>query len=312
MITVVIPLYNKEKQVRKTIESVVNQTFQNFEVIIVDDGSTDNSLRIVEEIQDDRLRIICQKNQGVSVARNTGIQNANYKYIALLDADDEWKPDYLSTQIELTQKYPTCDVFVCNYEIQYPDGTTAYPGINKLCFQGENGVLANYFEVASCSSPPICSINIVATKDAFLSVKGFPVGVKSGEDLLTWARLAESYSIAYSRKPLAVFNAPMFVTDRETRLEISQNDYIHNELSRLYEGNKKKRGLKKYVGHWNVMRCAVFLESGQGLKAFKPAWRALKYTGPSLKILFFILMSIFPRSLQVYIMEYKRKNHGSV
>lgn len=90
MISVVIPLYNKDKQIAKTLYSVLKQTYPNFEVIVVNDGSTDNSLSEVSKISDSRIRLICQENKGVSAARNRGIQEAKSDYIAFLDADDEW------------------------------------------------------------------------------------------------------------------------------------------------------------------------------------------------------------------------------
>ena len=101
----------------KTIKAVLNQSYQDFEIVVVNDGSTDNSVVEVEKFQDLRIRIINQHNSGVSAARNRAIQESKGEYIALLDGDDEWKPDYLKTQYNLTQKYPECDVFAVNYEL---------------------------------------------------------------------------------------------------------------------------------------------------------------------------------------------------
>lgn len=97
MITVVIPLYNKAHTIKDTLNTVLNQTYSEYEIIIVNDGSTDNGVQIIKDnFNDKRIRIINQKNFGVSVARNRGIKEAKYNYIALLDADDNWHPDYLS------------------------------------------------------------------------------------------------------------------------------------------------------------------------------------------------------------------------
>ena len=120
MISVVIPLYNKEKQIKRTLQSVLTQTFQDFEIVIVNDGSTDNSTIEVEKIKDSRIRLIHQENAGVSAARNKGIEEAKYELIALLDADDEWKNKYLEVQYDLYKKYPKCDIFACNYEFVFP------------------------------------------------------------------------------------------------------------------------------------------------------------------------------------------------
>ena len=116
MISVIIPLYNKEKQIARTLQTVLEQTFQAFEIVIVDDGSTDGSVQEIEQIKDSRIRLIHQQNGGVSAARNRGITEARYDLVAFLDADDEWKPTYLETQYQLYQKYPECSVYACNYK----------------------------------------------------------------------------------------------------------------------------------------------------------------------------------------------------
>ena len=88
--SVVIPMYNKAEYIRYTLKSVLAQSFHDFEVIVVDDGSTDNSLKIARQTDSDKIRIIAQENQGTAVARNTGIEHASGEYIAFLDVDDEW------------------------------------------------------------------------------------------------------------------------------------------------------------------------------------------------------------------------------
>ena len=111
MISVVIPLYNKEKQVKQTLRKVLEQTFSDYEIIIVNDGSTDSSAEIAREFEDHRIKVIDQENAGVSAARNRGIKEAKGNFIAFLDADDEWDKDYLAAQHQLTIDYPQCDVF---------------------------------------------------------------------------------------------------------------------------------------------------------------------------------------------------------
>ena len=109
MISVVIPLYNKEKQIAETLQSVLLQSFRNFEIVIVNDGSTDGSVAAAEAVQDARIRIIQQENAGVSAARNRGIAAAKYELIAFLDADDRWKPEYLRLVFLAVRRFlPTC------------------------------------------------------------------------------------------------------------------------------------------------------------------------------------------------------------
>ena len=116
MFSVVIPLYNKEALIEQTVERVLLQTYQDFEVIVVDDGSTDKGVEVVKEFDDKRIRIIQQENQGVSAARNKGIEESQGEYIAFLDADDKWETDYLETQHCLIKKYPKCSVYATNYK----------------------------------------------------------------------------------------------------------------------------------------------------------------------------------------------------
>ena len=106
MISIVIPLYNKKELIVKTVQSILNQTYHNFEIIIVDDGSTDGSADEVKTIKDSRIRLISQKNSGVASARNRGIKESQGDFVAFIDADDLWSPDYLYTLISLTQNYP--------------------------------------------------------------------------------------------------------------------------------------------------------------------------------------------------------------
>ena len=111
MISVVIPLYNKEKQIRKTLQSVLTQTFQDFEIVVVNDGSTDNSAIEVEKVKDPRIRLIHQQNAGVSAARNKGIEEARYELIAFLDADGNQT---------FCKRYTSCKSNIHNAECMQP------------------------------------------------------------------------------------------------------------------------------------------------------------------------------------------------
>lgn len=295
MISVVIPLYNKEKQIAHTLQSVLNQTFQDFEIVIVDDGSTDGSVDEVKKLTDPRIRLICQKNAGVSAARNRGIEEAKSDLIAFLDADDEWKPEYLATQYHLYQKYPECSVYACNYEFRDSKGKVTPTIIRKLPFTGEDGILSNYFEVAICSHPPICSISIMVKKQAIQAIGGFPIGIKSGEDLLTWARLAINEKISYSRLPLAVFikDENLFNEDQQQRFpEIK--DVVGIELRALYENNKSKE-LKMYIALWHKMRVRIFIDKKSRKFAIKECVTSMQYN-MNIKILFFFILSLMPYS----------------
>lgn len=181
-ISVIIPLYNKEHYIENTIKSVLYQTFSDFEVIVINDGSTDNSTKIVESFTDSRIKLIMQKNKGVSAARNRGIREAIGDFIAFLDADDTWYPDYLETMIKLSQQYPSYSVF-CVAQKNRPIYTLP---------QGVS-IIRDF-----CSYPYIFWTGALLIKNNVLKeVGGFRVGVQLGEDTDMWLRISCKYHTIY-------------------------------------------------------------------------------------------------------------------
>lgn len=299
MISVVIPLYNKEKQIAATLRSVFNQTFQDFEVVIVNDGSTDSSVSVVESLGDSRIRLINQKNSGVSAARNRGITEAKGEYIALLDADDEWKSDYLATQMSLAKQYPEASVFATNYEFRDASGEVTLTILRNIWFEGDSGILNNYFEVASLSHPPLWTSAIMVRKEAIEAIGGFPIGIKSGEDLLTWARLACRYKIAYCREPFAVFNVEGYEVSEQPKRIPAKNDYVADELVRLKK-EFNPANINHYISHWHKMRSSVYMRLGMRKQSIKEALRGLRYHLANYKLVVYIAINLLPRKLQPF------------
>lgn len=295
MITVVIPLYNKRSSIACALDSVLNQSVLPIEIIVVDDGSTDGSAEIVNGFKHPLIRLIQQLNSGVSAARNKGIEEAKGDWIAFLDADDEWLPEYLETMHSLSQTYPQCQVVASAYMLQDHRGTQKPIILRKIPFQGEHGMLNNYFEVASCSHPPICSISVTVKKTALQEIGGFPVGIKVGEDLITWARLAVNFDISYSTKKLSIFKQDVAHTyDNKPNRTPDQPDYVAGELIRLYNENKTATGLKLYIAHWYKMRGSIFLRLGMTQQAIKETLRSIKLNPVNLKIYFYLLIAFLP------------------
>jgi glycosyltransferase involved in cell wall biosynthesis len=185
MFSIVVPLYNKERSVSRAIESVLEQNYANFELIIVNDGSTDNSLDVIKKVKDERIKIINKKNGGVSSARNVGIENANTDWICFLDADDYWKPNHLEIIAELQSNYQEAKIYstlVCeNSEkgIQFIE--------NSLPDDFE-GYINNYFSLAS-KGTIFHSSSVCAYKKALLEIGSFDTNLKHGEDLDVWFKL---------------------------------------------------------------------------------------------------------------------------
>lgn len=305
MISVVIPLYNKEQSITTTLQTILKQTYQDFEIVIVNDGSTDHSVEKVKRILDPRIRLIHQSNAGVSAARNRGIEEAKGEYIAFLDADDEWKPGYLKTQYELTQKYPECNVFACNYEFKDTQGKVTPIIIKKLPFKSEDGILSNYFEVASCSNPPLWTSAVMVNKKALEAIGGFPVGIKSGEDLLTWARLAVKYKIAFSTNTYARYSIPPknqsnnYTRDVQIKDIKKVPDFIGSEIESFYlisEG-KLKKDIRLYLSFWYKMRASINLSLGYKYPAILCANRSIYFNPLNWKVYRFYIITLFPSSL---------------
>lgn len=197
--SVVIPLYNKEPYVARAIASVQAQTVRDFEIIVVDDDSTDGSTRAVELLAAPGLRLIRQDNAGVSAARNRGIREARGRWIAFLDADDLWKPDYLETMSGLMERYPAAGAYAAGYEVVLPDGSVVSPRFPAIPPAPWEGTLARYFR-ASLAHQPVCSSATTVPRRIFEELGGFAEGVSLGEDLDMWGRIALRYPIAFSTR----------------------------------------------------------------------------------------------------------------
>ena len=203
-ISIVIPLYNKEPHIARALNSVLAQTFQDFEVVIVDDGSTDNSAEVVKKFEDFRIRLIQQENRGVSVARNRGIEAARAELIAFLDADDEWLPQHLETIMCLRSKFPKAGAYATLYSIQHRERIKKVD-IPCPSLKSGDGLIPRYFKLAA-ECDPITSSSVCIPRSIFDSVGLFTPDVWWGEDTEMWGRIALYYPVAFSREPGAVYH----------------------------------------------------------------------------------------------------------
>jgi len=200
-ISVVVPLYNKEKAIARTIDSILNQTISDFELIVVDDGSTDDSLKVVQCIKDKRLRVIHKENGGVSSARNRGIREAKGDYIALLDGDDLWDASFIEEQVRLIEDFP--DAGMWGVSIAFiRDGK--YYKWEQGMGEGYRGYVENYF--GTLHNDLFCSSSVVIRKDVFEKVGYFDERISSSEDLDMWYRIILKYPVVFYDKILVYYN----------------------------------------------------------------------------------------------------------
>jgi glycosyltransferase involved in cell wall biosynthesis len=322
VISVVIPLFNQENLITKTVKSVISQTFSKWELIVIDDGSTDNGIEKIRTLKDSRIQILSQTNQGVSAARNLGVKAAKTDLIAFLDSDDFWKPRYLENMWQLTQSYPTCGVFGAKYITSFPEGGGREVLLNGMPQGPWHGIITDYFALAAISDPPLNSSNILVKKDAINSIGGFPLGVIMGEDLLTWARLACSYKIAYSTEILSIYNSPTSpkTVNPKFSAKPSQKDIVGQELCNLKKSapDHLLASLNLYIALWHRMRASVYIDMSLHRDALKELITAYKFGGLTVRIVFLSLLTLMPpplakklRKASRYIADIKRTRHNT-
>lgn len=196
--TVVIPLYNKASHILRTLKSITWQKYPAMEIIVVDDGSTDEGPTLVEKLEIENLRLIRQKNQGVSAARNRGIEEARYEYIAFLDADDEWLPLYLDEIAGLVNKFPEASFYGTSYQIVESGNNYIDAKIHPLSDDPKGILLDDFFDIASRGDLPFTMSSITIKHSLFSKIGGFPLGEPIGEDQDLFCRAAMATQIAYS------------------------------------------------------------------------------------------------------------------
>lgn len=218
MFTVVIPLYNKQFQILKTINSVLCQTLQDLEIIVVDDGSTDDSVSKVKGVRDERIRIVQQKNGGPSKARNTGVENANGDWILFLDADDELLPDALETFSGLISEYPSEKCFACNFYIFDTNNTRL---LYSLFYYKK--VIKNPFWAWSFNLLCPRAGSFLLHKDMCISYK-YNNSLRRYEDAEWIFRIMRKESIVWCPKPVMIYN--LFCAEASERRKDISEDYL--------------------------------------------------------------------------------------
>ena len=236
--SVVIAVYNKENYVGKTLETVLNQTYKNFEVVIVNDGSKDDSENVILSFDDPRIRYYSQENTGAGAARNTAISHATKPWIALLDADDIWYPDYLEEQARLIRKFPEEKVFATNSMI-HQDGK--FLTRNYSFEVPKDDTVFNFFEASLRDSLLNSSLTVVHG-DALAEVNYYDPTIKSGQDTDLWVKLGLRYNVVFSPKVCGYYEI------NETSLFKSARNFSDKTTFEAYEHMEKDNlPLKKFL-----------------------------------------------------------------
>lgn len=257
-VSVVIPLYNMERHVAQTIGTVLSQSFQDFEIVVVDDGSTDGSVRAVEAIRDPRIHLIRQLNGGAASARNAGIATARGEWITFLDSDDIWLPHNLASHFSILDRNPDISWSAGNFLIRRGRRTSREIPIPAALIQRmENGVAPEALEFLACGL--FCTGTVLARKSIFKEIGVMDTALKTAEDLDLWLRIALQYPrFAYCPGPIAEYRD---VPDSLSRRKISDPRSLgHFAFARKYLDIS--RGLPPERGDMVRTLCRKLIETG--------------------------------------------------
>lgn len=280
MFSVVIPLYNKEKSIRNTVQSVLAQTVTDFELVIVNDASTDSSREIVANIQDSRIRIVDKPNGGVSSARNEGIVSARFEYIAFLDADDLWETDFLETVRQLIVDYPEADCYTTGYACKYNSETLNVFGAR------ERGIIRDFFRQVYIG-PVMHSSSICVRRSTFNQVGYFNTTILRGEDYDMWARFGRQTCIAATPEVKVLYRLDV-ENSAMAKLHEPKALWLYNIPADSY----KNRDEKKYYTRFLHRQVLEYLLKGK----FK--W-AREIASHNWKIAGWFSYLLLPRSIQL-------------
>jgi len=191
-ISVVIPTYNRANTIERAVNSVLNQTYKPLEIIIVDDGSTDNTRKVIESIKHPLVKYLYKENGGAASARNYGVQNACGNWVAFQDSDDLWREEKLKKQVEYFERHLEYELIYCPYEMHYSSGLVkTIPNTkNRQVLEGK---VLQYLIIVNTIGAPTMLIN----KNAFQDIGGFDEKLRVVEDWNFAVRFAEKHSVGY-------------------------------------------------------------------------------------------------------------------
>jgi glycosyltransferase involved in cell wall biosynthesis len=223
--------------------SALAQTWSDFEVTVVDDGSTDRGPQLVLATSDPRVRLVRQDNAGVSAARNRGIRESTGRYVAFLDGDDEWLPEHLATLEGLIRRFPEAGIYATSYWNLWDEGKNParIGGVPQT--PDWEGLLPSYLGAACAGDPPVWMSTVCVPRPVLDKVDLFPVGVRTGEDLDLWLRIALAHPVAFSSKLTAFY---------DRRASVAANRYYPEEEQlierwRSYVGATPPPDFERYI-----------------------------------------------------------------
>lgn len=250
-ISAAIPLYNKEREIERAVRSILAQTFQPLEIIVIDDGSTDRSAEIVRGLESPLVRLISQPNAGVAAARNRASAAAVGEYIAFLDGDDEWRPGYLEKMAELIGRYPSCGAYGAAFDIV--SGNRVFPN----CSPATEGIRDDFFREAMTHYILQPSATVIPRR-VMECTGGFPEGMKMGEDLFLWIKIASEYPVCFTPDRLVLYSRT--ASNRSAGIYTPEKtDFTFESLYRPEEGGSFRN---EYIARCAIGKAIVLTSKG--------------------------------------------------
>ena len=246
-----MPLYNKAPYVRKAVESVVGQTYRDWELVVVDDGSTDGSGEVVSSIADPLIRLVRQENAGVGTARNRGVSESAAHYLCFLDADDWWEPTFREEMAGLIERHPGAGIYGTGYYIVKNGRRRVAPiGVDEGFTEGE----INYCRVyAKTLCMPLTSISVCMPRTVFDEAGGFPTNIRLGEDFMLWLGVALKHKAVLLNKPLSNYNQDVDSAFRGTHNKrYNPESFMTFHFDRFAEEEAKSEELKVLLDRLRV------------------------------------------------------------
>ena len=301
MFSVVIPLYNKSRSISATLNSVLAQDCTSFEVVVVDDGSTDGSAEIIKKIPDNRIRLFQQPNTGVSAARNRGIKEAKYNYIALLDADDLWEKNYLSEMITLIKDFPGAGMYGCAFDEVC--NKKQYRSVSSLP-DNYMGYVEDYFCLAR-KSFLFWTSAVILNKGLLGNKLGFDEQMSFGEDLDLWFRIAYHHKVAYLNKVLAHYNK--ISENREMSKHHAFHSSIISHTTKYQAMEDVSFEFRRFINWFRIQKIPeLFLRYGLNKSERQNYLELIDPSGQGIKIRLFLVL---PDYLQLLIIKKLKRRH---
>jgi glycosyltransferase involved in cell wall biosynthesis len=292
MFSVIIPLYNKEKSISSAIQSVLSQNLNSFELIIINDGSTDTSRERAGYFSDSRIQIIDQENMGVSAARNRGIKAASYPYLAFLDGDDLWKPEYLQTQKELVQDYPEAGLWGCGMGIlKNNQKYSVYHGLPEGCRR----LIKNYFTMKK-RGMLFRPSGTVIHKSIFREVGLFDKNIDFGEDVDMILRVFLKYNPAFYNRNVSYYRIDAENNVRNKKKPIEKCFFYY--IDKFKKERLVNRTFRKYYDRTALALMSHHVLYGMSKDEVRTILKEIDFTLQPLK---FRLLYTFPVLYRWYV-----------